>query len=419
LNTAHQNSLAYAQYLDAHDALKGFRDEFFIPQKNGKPAIYLCGNSLGLQPKKTSAYIQQELDDWKNLGVEGHFEAQNPWLKYHHFFDEAATLVGAKKEEVVVMNTLTVNLHLMMISFFRPKGKRNKIVLEGGAFPSDQYAIESQLQFHGLNYAEHAIELLPSAGEHTLRIENIVATLKQHQDEIALVLLGGVNYYTGQYYDIKTITETAHQIGAIAGFDLAHAAGNVPLQLHQWNVDFAVWCSYKYLNSGPGGPAAIFVHEKHGNNLNTPRLAGWWGYDEATRFQMKPGFIPQPGAAGWQLSNAQIFSMAAHKASLDIFAKTTMQQLRAKSEMLTGFLYFLLAEKIAAGTLDLQIITPENKEERGCQLSLLTNSKGKQLFEKISAQGVIADWREPNVIRVAPVPLYNTFEEVYTFANML
>jgi kynureninase len=414
-----ENTLAFAKALDKQDPLNAYRKQFYIPKVNGKEAIYLCGNSLGLQPKKTSAYIQQELDDWKNLGVEGHFEAQNPWLKYHHFFDEEATLVGAKKEEVVVMNTLTVNLHLMMISFFRPKGKRNKIVLEGGAFPSDQYAIESQLQLHGLNYAEHAIELLPLAGEHTLRTENIVATLQQHQDEIALVLLGGVNYYTGQYYDIKTITETAHQIGAIAGFDLAHAAGNVPLQLHQWNVDFAVWCSYKYLNSGPGGPAAIFVHEKHGNNLNTPRLAGWWGYDEATRFQMKPGFIPQPGAAGWQLSNAQIFSMAAHKASLDIFAKTTMQKLRAKSEMLTGFLYFLLAEKIAAGTLDLQIITPENKEERGCQLSLLTNSKGKQLFEKISAQGVIADWREPNVIRIAPVPLYNTFEEVYTFANML
>jgi kynureninase len=414
-----ENSLAFAQHLDKEDALKHFRDEFFIPEKEAKPLKYFCGNSLGLQPKTVQSYIQQELEDWKNLGVEGHFHAKIPWLKYHHFFETAATIAGAKKDEVVVMNTLTVNLHLMLISFFKPHGKRNKIVIEGGAFPSDQYAVESQLQLHGLNYKEHVIELVPLPGEHILQTENILHTLTQHQGEIALVMLGGVNYYTGQLFDIKTITEKAHAIGAVAGFDLAHAAGNVPLHLHDWNVDFAVWCSYKYLNSGPGGPAALFVHEKHGNNAAIPRLAGWWGYDEATRFQMKPGFKAQPGAAGWQLSNAQILSMAAHKASLDIFAKTDMQQLRNKSIMLTAYLWFLLKEKTAHQQLDLQIITPENPEERGCQLSLLTGANGKQLFEKITAQGIVADWREPNVIRVAPVPLYNTFEDVYELVRCL
>jgi kynureninase len=325
--------------------------------------------------------------------------------------------VGALPSEVVVMNTLSVNLHLMLVSFYQPKEMRYKIMIESGAFPSDQYAVESQLKFHGIDPEEGLIELHPREGEFTLRTEDILKTIHDDADEIALVMLGGVNYYTGQLFDIPAITKAAHDAGALAGFDLAHAAGNVPLQLHDWNVDFAVWCSYKYLNSGPGGPGGVFVHEKHGNNADLPRFAGWWGYDEKTRFQMKPGFIPQQGAAGWQLSNAQIFTMAAHKASLDIFAQTSMLQLRNKSEQLTGFLEFLLKEKIEKQNLELKIITPSNSAERGCQLSLLTGANGKKLFEKLSAAGIVADWREPNVIRVAPVPLYNTFDDVWRLAD--
>ncbi len=414
-----ENSLAFARHLDQEDSLSHFREQFFIPEKNGKPVHYFCGNSLGLQPKTAGAYIQQELEDWKNLAVEGHFQAKNPWFKYHHFFKDESKLVGALPDEVVVMNTLTVNLHLLMVSFYRPQGKRYKIMIEGGAFPSDQYAVESQLKHHGFNYPDGMIELKPRAGECTLRTEDVLHTIKQHADEIALIMIGGVNYYTGQFCDLKTITEAGHKVGAVVGFDLAHAAGNVPLQLHDWNVDFAVWCTYKYLNSGPGGPGAVFVHEKNGNNPDMPRFAGWWGYDEATRFLMQPGFKPQTGAAGWQLSNAQILSMAAHKASLDIFSKTSMQELRKKSVLLTGFAEFLLREKIRNENLDIQIITPENPEERGCQLSLLTDNNGKQLFEKLTASGIVADWREPNVIRIAPVPLYNTFEDVYVLATNL
>ncbi len=414
-----ENSLAFAQQLDKEDTLSHFRNQYFVPEKDGKPIVYLCGNSLGLQPKITSAYLQQELEDWKNHAVEGHFEAKNPWFKYHHFFTKAADIVGALPNEVVVMNTLTVNLHLMMVSFYRPQGKRYKILMEGGAFPSDQYAVESQLNFHGYNYPEGVIELKPRAGEYTLRTEDILNTIVQHADEIALVMMGGVNYYTGQLYDLKTITEAGHKAGAMVSFDLAHAAGNVPLQLHDWKVDFAVWCSYKYLNSGPGGPGGVFVHEQHGNNTDTVRFAGWWGNEESTRFLMQPGFKAQKGAAGWQLSNAQVLAMAAHKASLDIFSQTTMQELRNKSLLLTGFLEFLLKEKINNHQLDIKIITPGNSDERGCQLSLLTGSNGRKIFEKLTANGVVADWREPNVIRIAPTPMYNTFEDVYRFVALL
>lgn len=414
-----ENSLQFAQHLDQQDELADFRNQFFIPHKKGQPLIYFCGNSLGLQPKITQSFIQQELDDWKNLGVEGHFSGKNPWFYYHHFFVEMANIVGATNEEVVVMNTLTSNLHAMLISFYQPKGKRTKILIEAPTFPSDYYALESQFKLHGLNIENNLIIVEAPKDKYTISTHQFLEAIKIHGDELALVLMGGVNYFTGQFYDIKTITESAHQVGAYAGFDLAHAAGNIPLNLHDWEVDFAVWCTYKYLNSGPGGSGAVFVHEKHGNNKDLLRLAGWWGHDENSRFLMQPGFVPQNGAAGWQLSNAQILSMAALRASLSVFAKTNMPALRKKSILLTNYLYFLLQLKIQNKTSDIKIITPADTKQRGCQLSILTGNKGKSIFEKITQNGVVADWREPNVIRVAPAPLYNTFEEVWQFALQL
>jgi kynureninase len=349
------------------------------------------------------------------MGVEGHFEAVRPWKPYHHFLKEkAARVVGALPSEVVVMNNLTSNLHFMMVSFFRPEGKRTKIVCEGGAFPSDQYALESQLKFHGLDPNKNLIELFPRNGEHTLRTEDILATLEQHHDEIALVMMGGVNYYTGQFFDLPSITAKAHEIGAVAGFDLAHAAGNLPLNLHDWNVDFAVWCSYKYLNSGPGGTSGCFVHQRHENNPDLPRFAGWWGHKEDERFLMKKGFIPMVGADGWQLSNAQILPMAAHLASLEIFDEAGMHTLREKSLKLSGFAHHLL-NRVAQEFPDagIEVITPADENQRGCQVSLMAGPRGKELFNALHAKGVLTDWREPNVIRFAPVPLYNRFEEVY------
>jgi kynureninase len=366
-------------------------------------------------PKSAREYIETELNDWAEMGVEGHFEAVRPWKPYHHFLKEkAARVVGAIPSEVVVMNNLTSNLHFMMVSFFRPQGKRTKIVCEGGAFPSDQYALESQLKFHGLDPNEHLIELHPRAGEHTLHLEDVLNTLESHRDEIALVMMGGVNYYTGQFFDLKSITDKAHEIGAVAGFDLAHAAGNLPLQLHDWNVDFAVWCSYKYLNSGPGGTSGCFVHQRHENNPELPRFAGWWGHKEDERFLMKKGFIPMVGADGWQLSNAQILPMAAHLASLEIFDEVGMNRLREKSLKLSGFAHFLL-NRVATEfpNAQIEVITPANEHERGCQVSLLAGPRGKELFNALHAKGVLTDWREPNVIRFAPVPLYNRFEEVF------
>lgn len=410
----YENSAAYAARRDKEDPLREYRKQFYIPEHEGKASIYLCGNSLGLQPKVTKFYIEEELLDWKNQGVEGHFNAKNPWAKYHHFFTDEALLVGAKPEEVVVMNGLSVNLHLMMASFYRPDGKRKKILMEAGAFPSDQYAVETHLQLRGGKYPEDVIEVAPRTGEHTLRTEDIVKAITDAGDELALVLMSGVQYYTGQLFDMETITKAGHDAGAFVGFDLAHAAGNVPMHLHEWGVDFAAWCTYKYLNSGPGGVSAVFVHEKHGNDPSTPRLAGWWGHKEDERFQMKKGYIPMKGAAGWQMSNAPVLSMAAHKAALDVFKEVGIDALREKSLELTGYLEFLLKDND-----QFEIITPSDPGQRGCQLSMLTGKDGKKLFDKLTAAGVIADWREPNVIRVAPVPLYNTFTDVFRFAEIV
>ena len=415
----YENSLDFARTCDQNDPLRKFRDQFFIPQVNGKDSIYLCGNSLGLQPKAVRAALEQELLDWQNLGVEGHFHGKNPWFKYHELFHEKeARVVGALPGEVVVMNNLTTNLHLMLVSFYRPTPQRYRIITEAGAFPSDQYALETQVKFHGYQPDGAIIELKPRPGECNLRTEDIAATINQYADSLALVLMGGINYYTGQVFDLATITQAGHAVGAQVGFDLAHAAGNVLLELHNWNVDFAVWCTYKYLNSGPGGVGAAFVHEKHASNLELPRFAGWWGHNQEERFQMKKGFKPITGAAGWQLSNGAILTMAAHKASLDIFDEAGMPALRKKSEQLTGYLEFLIKE-LNLPESQLQIITPSEPSARGCQLSLLVHQNGRALFEKLTAAGVILDWREPNVIRVAPVPLYNSFEDVFCFTEIL
>ena len=404
--------------LDNNDPLREYRSQFYIPSgKTRKEQLYFTGNSLGLQPKSVQTGIQQELDDWKNYGVEGHFHGKNPWFSYHHFFEKEANVVGAKKDEVVVMNNLTVNLHLLLVSFYRPSSKRYKIIMEAGAFPSDMYVIESQVKHHGYEYDDAVIELEPRKGEHHLRTEDIVKAIEEAGDELALLFFSGVQYYTGQYFDIKTLTKAAHQIGAIAGFDCAHAAGNVKLQLHDWQVDFAAWCTYKYMNSGPGGVSGVFIHEKHGNNPDLPRFAGWWGHKESERFQMKRGYIPEPGAAGWQLSNAPVITMAAHKASLDMFDEVGMNALTIKGQKLNRFLEEVIIEAQAANQkLAFEIITPE---DRGCQLSMLTNENGKSLFDYLTANDVIADWREPNVIRLAPVPFYNSFMDIWEFGELL
>lgn len=419
---------SFALAMDTQDSLKHFRDKFYIPkQTSGEDVLYFTGNSLGLQPKTTRQYIEQELEDWKNLGVEGHFHAKNPWMPYHEFLTETmANVVGAKPLETVVMNSLTVNLHLLMVSFYRPNGKRNKIVIEKNAFPSDQYAVASQIAFHAnspkskvqspKSEENRLIELAPREGETVLRLEDIEKVIEENGDEIALVLLGGVNYYTGQAFDMKRITELGHKAGAVVGFDLAHAAGNLELHLHDWNVDFAAWCSYKYLNSGPGGIAGVFVHERHADAFELPRFAGWWGHDKATRFLMDDKFIPMRGAEGWQLSNPPIFQLASLRASLDIFEEAGMKNLREKSVKLSNYLEFLLSE-----THDerIEIITPKDSKDRGCQLSIRVKNSDKTLFKAISERGVIADWREPDVIRVAPVPLYNSFSDVWKFAEIL
>lgn len=416
-----ENKLEFAKKLDNEDPLQQFRERFFIPQHNGKDCIYFTGNSLGLQPKTTSAYVQQELDDWARLGVEGHFQAKNPWLPYHEIFPkQLSAIVGCLPQEVVVMNQLTVNLHLLMVTFYRPTAQRYKIICEAKAFPSDQYAFESQVKYHGLDPAAAIVEVAPREGEHTLRTEDILSVIRQHGDSIALVLFGGINYYTGQLFDMKAITETAHQVGAYAGFDLAHAAGNAELHLHDWDADFACWCSYKYLNSGPGGVAGIYIHERHAKNTELPRFAGWWGYTKETRFRMEKGFEAIPTAEGWQLSNAPVLSMAAHKASLDIFEEAGMDQLHAKRKKLAAYLHFILHDiNGRQREKSIEILTPATEEERGCQVSMLMLKKGKEIFDILTREGVIADWREPNVIRVAPVPLYNSFEDVQRFGEIL
>jgi kynureninase len=415
MHASFENSLDFAKKMDQNDPLRNYRDSFHIPKHNNQDCIYFTGNSLGLQPKKTKEYILEELEDWAKFGVEGHFEAKRNWFGYHHFLTEKmATIVGAKPIEVVAMNTLSVNLNLLMVSFYRPQGKRTKIMMEAAAFPSDHYAMQQQVRFHGLNPQDEIILLEPSEGAHCIDTEAILNEIEKHKDSLALVMLGGVNYYTGQFFDLEKITKKAHEVGALAGYDLAHAAGNVVLNLHDWNVDFACWCSYKYLNSGPGGVSGVFIHEKYANSPELPRFAGWWGNDEKTRFLMQREFVPQEGAAGWQMSNAQILPMAAHLASIELFDEAGIQNLRAKSEKLTGFLEFLLQD-----IAEIQIITPSNPLDRGCQLSLIAKKEAKPLFLFLKEKGVVADWREPDVIRVAPVPMYNTFEDVYRFVAIV
>jgi len=412
-----QADLNYAKRLDKEDSLAPYRNQFNIPKDlNGQECIYLCGNSLGLQPKKVRQYLEDELDDWAQFGVEGHFEARHPWMPYHEFLTEqTARLVGAKPKEVVIMNTLTVNLHLMMVSFYRPTPQRHKILIEANAFPSDQYAVQSQIEFHGYNFENALLELPLGDGEAFHREEDILHFIEKKGDSIALIMLGGVNYYSGQVFNMARIAEAGHKKGCIVGFDLAHAAGNLVLNLHASNVDFAAWCSYKYLNGGPGCIAGCFVHERHADNSDLPRFSGWWGQNKQTRFLMESKFEAIPGAEGWQLSNPPILPMAALRASMELFDEVGMTTLRKKSKKLTGYLDFLLQNLADSVSL----ITPGLPEERGCQLSIQVKEGGKKLHAKLKKNNVICDWREPDVIRVAPVPLYNSFEDVFRFAEIL
>ncbi|MCS6917623.1 MAG: kynureninase [Chitinophagales bacterium] len=422
-----KNDQDFARGLDEQDPLRRYRSAFAFPIRNGQPVVYLAGNSLGLMPLKAQQYVTQELRSWAELGVDGHFHGRHPWYYYHHFGREAlARLVGARPDEVVAMGSLTANLHLLLVSFYRPTRERYKILMENSAFPSDQHAIASHVRCHGLDAQEAVVELRPRPGELTLHTEDIVEHIRRQGDALATILLGGVNYLTGQFFDLPTITREGHAAGATVGFDLAHAAGNVPLHLHDWDVDFACWCSYKYLNSGPGGVAGIFVHERHGRNAGLPRFAGWWGHDEQTRFRMEKSFIPQPGAAGWQLSNAPVLPMAAHRAALELFDEAGMQRLREKSERLTAFLEFLVDEyNTAFPDQALELITPRQAAQRGCQLSFRTGSYGRRLFEALGREGIVCDWRpldgdpDAGVIRMAPVPLYNSFEDVWRAAAAL
>jgi len=418
----YQNTLAFALEMDEKDPLKGFRSQFLFPTHKNKPAIYLCGNSLGLQPVSAKKYIDKQFNAWHELGVEGWFNGDEPWLAYHkQLTDTLSGIVGARQEEVTVMNSLTVNLHLLLVSFYQPSGKHFKILMEGGAFPSDQYALGSQVKFNGYEPKDAIIEVFPREGEYTLRTEDILKTINDNADELALVLFGGVNYFTGQLFDIQVITKATHKIGAIAGFDLAHAAGNVPLKLHDWGVDFACWCSYKYMNSGPGGIGGAFVHEKHFDDSSLNRFAGWWGYREDKRFLMAPGFNPAKGAEGWQVSTSPIMLLALHKAALDIFEQAGgIAPLRLKSEQLTAYLEFLILEiNKNKGAEFFKIITPADQSQRGCQLSVVCRHNAKVIFNYLTENGVIGDWREPNVIRLSPVPLYNSFKDVFEAARIL
>jgi kynureninase len=417
-----ENTLSFAQQMDEKDPLKSFRERFHLPNFHEKTVRYFTGNSLGLQPKSTKEYLLEELDAWSSYGVEAHFLAKKPWFSYHeNLTNKVANIVGAKPIEVVVTHSLTTNLHLLMVSFFRPEGKRKKLICEAKAFPSDQYALESQIKFHGLSLEEDLIEIAPREGEHLIREEDILAKIAEVGDELALVMIGGVNYYSGQLFDMKSITEAAHKVGAIAGFDLAHAAGNINLKLNEWGVDFAAWCSYKYLNSSPGGVSGMFIHERHADSPQLPRFAGWWGHDKATRFLMEPGFQPMKGAEGWQLSNAPVLGMAAHNASLDIFEEAGMDKIGAKRDILTAYLEYVIDDISERNkeNCTFEIITPRDKTKRGAQLSILVHGEARKLFDKITEEGVIADWREPNVIRVAPAPLYNSFEDVFYFGQIL
>ena len=416
----YQNTLEFATKADHDDELNAVRDRFHFPVIEGKKCLYFTGNSLGLQPKSTKEFVDQELSDWAAFGVEGHFHSKRPWYAYHEFLtDKTAKLVGAQPDEVVVTHSLTTNLHLLMVSFYRPTKERYKIICEAKAFPSDQYVLESQVKFHGFDPEQAIVEVHPREGESTIRNDDIIAKINECGNELALVMIGGVNYFTGQVFDIPRITSAGQTVGAKVGWDLAHAAGNVILKLHDWNVDFAAWCTYKYLNSGPGGVSGIFVHHRHVTNKNLPRFAGWWGHDKETRFLMEKGFDPMSTAESWQLSNAPVLSMAAHLSALTIFDDVGMEKLRNKTIRLSGYLEFLIDEISSELNVNLEILTPRNWEERGCQLSIVAHGYGKKLFEKLMTEGVIVDWREPNVIRMAPVPLYNSFEDVYRFGQVL
>lgn len=420
-----ENNREFAQDLDAKDELRKYRDEFLFPKVNGKQVIYFTGNSLGLQPKRTKSYVDEVMSDWANLAVEGHFYADKPWWDYHERFAvPLSEIVGAKPTEVTVMNTLTVNLHLLMVSFYRPTLKKYKIICEEKAFPSDQYMFQSQVDFHsktvGFNPNEAIVEIKRRDGEHNIRLEDILAKINEVGDELALVLIGGVNYYTGQVFDMKTITEAGHKQGAYVGWDLAHAAGNIKLQLNEWKVDFAAWCSYKYMNSGPGNASGCFVHEMHHNDTELPRFAGWWGHNKERRFKMEPQFDPVRGADGWQISNLPILSLAPYLASVEMFAEVGMDKLIEKRNRITAYLEFILHEidKELEGA-EFEILTPANQEERGCQLSVYLHGQGRELFDRLMKNGIITDWREPNVIRLAPAPFYCSFEDMYDFGQIL
>jgi kynureninase len=415
LHPEFQTGEDFAIEMDERDPLNGYRDRFFFPKTNRSDFVYLCGHSLGLQPKTAAAYVQQELKDWADLGVEGHFHATDPWMPYHRLLaEQTAELVGATPLEVVVMNSLTVNLHLMMVSFYRPTKEKHKIVVEHGAFPSDQYAVQSQIRFHGFDPASSLIELTPRPGESCLRDEDIESLIERQGDEIALIMLGGVNYATGQAFDMARITRLGHARDCVVGFDLAHAAGNLLLKLHEWGPDFAVWCSYKYLNGGPGCVAGCFVHERHARARDLPRFAGWWGHDEKSRFEMGPKFRAMPGADGWQLSNPSIVSLAVLRASMNVFHEAGMERLRAKSVSLTGYLEFSLNQNVSQKFL---IITPHEKERRGAQLSIRVPEHGRALCERLAREGIVGDWREPDTFRIAPVPLYNSYQDVFRFVR--
>lgn len=413
-----QNTLSYAQQLDREDTLAPYKSEFHFPQHQGSDVIYYTGNSLGLQPKRTQQYIDGIMNDWKSLAVEGHFYAEKPWWDYHERLARPlAKVVGALPQEVSVMNTLTVNLHLLMVSFYRPTKERFKIICEEKAFPSDQYMLSSQVRFHGFSPEDAIIEVKKRKGEHYWRTEDILEVIEANKEELALVLMGGVNYYNGQVFDMKTITDAGHKAGALVGWDLAHGAGNIEMQLHDWGVDFAAWCSYKYMNSGPGNLSGLFVHEKHLGKKDIPRFEGWWGHNKQRRFLMEPEFDPMPTADAWQLSNPPVIAMAPYLASLELFEEVGMRALIAKRDTLTSYLEFVLQEIDKEVESNFEVITP--KQDRACQLSVLLHGEGRNLFNFLMHNGVITDWREPNVIRLAPAPFYCSFEDMYRFGQLL
>jgi kynureninase len=411
------NELSFAEEADLADPISAFKKEFYFPQHNGKDCIYFCGNSLGLQPKNLAKIMDAEMASWRELAVGGYFGGTNPWLRFHEFLQPSLSkIVGAGTHEITVMNSLTVNLHLLMLSFYKPTIDRYKIIMEAGAFPSDQYAVETLVKHFGLDPDHAIIEIKPKEGEKLLAHSDIIQAIQDAGGELALVMMGGMNYYTGQFYKLEEITNAAHAVGAIAGFDLAHVAGNIPLQLHDWQVDFAVWCSYKYLNAGPGAVGGAYVHEKWATDTNTPRLAGWWGNDEKTRFKMEKGFIPKQDASGWNISTTPVFNMIGLKASLEIFEAAGIAKLREKSIRLTAYLEYLLQQ---IPHLNFEIITPTDPQQRGAQLSLYFKDQGRAIHDKMIENGIIVDYREPGVIRVAPAPLYCSYKDVYQFYSIL